>query len=79
MNEKKPVLRLHNTVVRRVVPMTSSGCDTLRAIRSHFQQEILEKKGVEVDIPYPTVIHMALSELCELKGIEVESGQSNTD
>lgn len=79
MSEKKPVLRLHNTVVRRVVPMTASGCDSLRAIRSHFQQQILDTKGVEVDIPYPTVIHMALSELCELKGIEVEAGQPTSD
>ena len=79
MSDKKPVLRLHNTVVRRVVPMTATGCDSLRAIRSYLQQEILEKKGVEVDIPYPTVIHMALSELCELKGIEVEAGQPNQD
>lgn len=75
MADKKPVLRLHNTVVRRMVPMTASGCDSLRAIRAHFQHQILESKGVEVDIPYPTVIHMALNELCELKGIEVENGQ----
>lgn len=69
---EKPVLRLTNTVVRRVVPMTSHGCDALRAIRRHFQEEIKNNKGVEVDIPYPTVFHMAISQFCELKGIKVE-------
>ena len=71
--EKKDVLRLNNTVVRRVVPMTASGCDNLRALRRHYQKQILNSKGVSVDIPYPTAIHMAISELCELKGIEVDS------
>lgn len=79
MSDKKPVLRLHNTVVRRVVPMTASGCDSLRALRSHYQKQILDTKGVEVDIPYPTVFHMALNDLCELKGIEVEAGQPRED
>lgn len=72
----KPVLRLSNTVVRRVVPMTSSGCDMLRAVRRHFQDEILESKKMEVEIPYPTVIHMAISQFCELKGIKVEPENS---
>ncbi|MGL5564245.1 MAG: DUF7195 family protein [Plesiomonas sp.] len=73
--EKKDVLRLSDTVVRRVVPMTASGCDNLRALRKYYQAKILKNKGVDVDIPYPTAIHMAISELCELKGIEVESSK----
>lgn len=71
-DDKKNVLRLQGTVVRRVVPMTSAGCDNLRAIRNHYHQQVLDNTGVEASIPYPTAIHMALSEFCEMKGIKVE-------
>ena len=74
--EKKPVLRLENPVVRRVVPMTEECCDRLRAIRHHLQNEILEKRGIEVDIPFPTVIHIMTDQYCEIKGIKVESQDS---
>lgn len=75
----KPVIRLQNTVVRRVVPMTASGCDMLRSIRRHLQDEILEKKGVEVDLPYPTVFHMLCTKYVEMTGIEVESNDGRAD
>lgn len=78
MNDK-PVIRLQNTVVRRVVPMTASGCDMLRAIRRHLQDEILEKKGVEVDLPYPTVFHMLCTKYVEMTGIEVVSDSSRQE
>lgn len=69
---KKPVLRLDNPVVRRVVPMTEECCDRLRAIRNHLQDEIRNKQGIDVDIPFPTVIHIMTDQYCELKGIQID-------
>lgn len=71
---KKPTLRLSNTVTRRTVPMTARGCDMLRAIRIHKQNELKEEHKVEYDIPFPTVFHMILSDYCDLKNIKVEDG-----
>ena len=67
---EKPSLKLTNPVVRRVVPMTSKGCDLLRAARDHIVDDFYERTGNAYNVPFPVVIHMALVDYCKNKGIE---------
>lgn len=74
---RKPVLRLQGTVTRRTVPMTSRGCDMIRAIRDKMQNDLKEENKIEYDIPFPTVIHLVLKDYCEYHNIEVEDVTSS--
>lgn len=67
---EKKTLRLTNTVVRRVTPMTAKGCDLLRAVRENMVKEMEESTGIRYDIPFPVVVHQLIVEYCKLKGIE---------
>ncbi|AUG88430.1 hypothetical protein PQC39_gp066 [Vibrio phage Vp_R1] len=69
MDKKKIVL--DNPVVTRKVPMTERGNDLLREFRKRFESEYMSKKGEDVNIPFPTVIHLALEKLAHLEGIKV--------
>lgn len=75
---QRPTLRLHNTVTRRTVPMTARGCDMLRAIREHQQKTFFENNGVEYDIPFPTSIHLMMTDYCDIKKIKVTPHEPNT-
>lgn len=70
------VLKLQNTVVRRVVPMTEKGSDMLRAARQNVLEELKGETGEDYVAPYPVVIHMVLKHYCESKGIKI--GNSNS-
>lgn len=69
LNEVK-TLRLESPVVVRKVPMTAQGSDMLRAVRE-YQIEQYAKRGILVDIPFPVSIHLALKELCAIKGLKI--------
>ncbi len=63
-------LKLENPVVIRKVPMTSAGCDTLRAIRDFQAEQLESQQGLKVEIPYPTAIHMMMIDYARIKGIK---------
>lgn len=63
-------MRLDTPVVTRRVPMTSAGCDALRLLREDFERGYYEKTGQEINIPFPTAIHLALSELAKIKNLK---------
>ena len=75
MSEKKSIT-LEGTVVCRKVPMTSRGCDMLRAIRDHISGAMAERHGHEYDLSFPVVIHMMMAEYCKMKGIKVDGSTS---
>ena len=76
MNNKDPkivermtlpdIARSHN------YPFSAIGDAQLRAIRNHYL-EVFAKKcpGKELDIPFPTAIHLMMNEFCKQKGIEL--------
>lgn len=64
-------LKLGKPVVVRKVPMTSRGCDLLRAVRDNFIKEYKEKHGKDAEIPFPTTFHLLLEEYVRLKGIKL--------
>ena len=68
---EKKVLRLESPVVTRKIPMTSRGCDVLRAIREDQIAQYFKLNGEEVEIPFPTAIYLALEELLVLKNIKL--------
>ncbi|WPH64726.1 hypothetical protein [Vibrio phage vB_VpaP_SJSY21] len=70
MAEKKKMV-LDDPVVTRKVPMTERGNDLLREFRKKFEKEYLDKKGVDISIPFPTVIHLAMEKLAHLEGMTV--------
>ncbi len=70
INEKK-VLRLETPVVVRKVPMTAAGCDMLRAIREYQSHEYAKRHECDVEIPFPTSIHLLMQEFCHMKGLNV--------
>lgn len=72
-------LRLENPIVVRKVPMTAKGCDMLRAIRNYQVQQLLDQEGLEVEIQFPTSIHMMMTDYCKIKGIDVEFTQQRED
>lgn len=72
-------LRLENPVVVRKVPMTAKGCDMLRAIREYQSAEFKRQKGISVEIPFPTAIHLLMADYCAAKGIKVESEPPSTN
>ena len=65
-------LRLENPVVVRKVPMTARGCDMLRTIRDYQVTQFKTQKGVDVEIQFPTAIHLLMADYCKIKGIEIE-------
>lgn len=65
-------LLLDNVVTIRRIPMTSTGCDNLRAIQRWMQAGIGEAIKAPVEIPFPTVINNVLADYVKLKGIKVE-------
>jgi len=69
---KTEVLRLETPVVVRKVPMTAQGCDMLRAIREYQSEEYGKRHECDVEIPFPTSIHLLMQEFCHLKGIHVK-------
>lgn len=64
-------LKLDTPVVVRKVPMTSRGCDLLRACRDHYVEEYERTRNTKVEIPFPTAIHLILEEYAKLKGVKV--------
>lgn len=76
MKEEK-VLRLDNPVVVRKVPMTNLGSDLLRSIRDYLVESYARQNGGKiVNIPFPVVIHMVLSDYAKLKGIQINNNGS---
>jgi hypothetical protein len=65
-------LKLDTPVVVRKVPMSKRGCSTLRAIRDYQQRMYKEKNGVDVEIPFPTAIHLALEDYVRIMKIDVK-------
>lgn len=63
---------LDNVVTIRRIPMTSTGCDNLRAIQKWMQAGIGSITKSQVEIPFPTVINNVLADYVKLKGINVE-------
>lgn len=63
-------LRLDNPVVVRKVPMNEDGCNMLRAIREYQKQQLKEQEGLEVELQYPTVIHLMMADYCATRGIK---------
>lgn len=68
-------LKLENPVVVRKVPMTSHGCDMLRAIRDRQVDVLSKQHGIVVDIPFPTSIQLMMSDYCQMHNIEVTPSQ----
>lgn len=64
-SEKVQTFKLSDVVVRRSVPMTSKGCDYLRAAHKHIAEYYENELGTKVSLPFPVVIHMVLSEYCK--------------
>lgn len=77
--EKKQVLKLSNTIVRRSVPMTERGSDMLRAARNFIIDEMYDQTGVEYEAPFPVVFHLVLKDYCESKGLEVSGKPRSVD
>jgi hypothetical protein len=71
------VLTLDNPVVTRRVPMNEKGCDNLRAIQTDLVTKYKDKYGIDVVIPFPTVIHMVLAESVVKNKLTVNSTKSN--
>lgn len=65
-------IMLDNVVTTRRIPMTSTGCDNLRAIQKWMQAGIGAAIEAPVEIPFPTVINNILADYVKLKGIKVE-------
>jgi len=65
-------LRLDRPVVHRRVPMNQHGCDMIRAIRDYQVERLLKQEGLEVEIQYPTAIHLMMQDYVDIKGIKVE-------
>lgn len=77
MKEEK-VLRLDNPVVVRKVPMTNLGSDLLRSIRDYLVDSYARQNGGKiVNIPFPVVIHMVLSDYAKMKGIKINQNERN--
>lgn len=74
----KKTIRLDSPVVTRKVPMTERGNDLLRALRKYFEEDYKERTGVEVSIPFPTVIHLTMEKLVHHEGITVERKRRNS-
>ncbi len=68
---KTEVLRLETPVVVRKVPMTAAGCDMLRSIREYQSTEYSSRHKCDVEIPFPTSIHLLMQEFCHMKGLNV--------
>lgn len=65
-------LKLPNIVCSRNYPFTALGDAQLRAIREHYKKVYLEKNpGSNMDIPFPTALHLMMNEFCQMKGIEL--------
>ncbi|WP_198559918.1 DUF7195 family protein [Colwellia sp. 12G3] len=73
------ILRIDSPVVVRKTPMSASGSNMLRAIRDYLQEKHSEKSNEEVEIPFPTAIHLMMEEFCQIKGIEQQSFDSSLD
>lgn len=58
-------IKLDNCVVVRKVAMTSEGCDNLRAIRQYFIDMYAYECGEEVNLPFPTVVHLLMEKFCQ--------------
>jgi len=72
MNTKETrILKLDSPVVVRKVPMTSRGCSSLRAIRDYQKRMYKEKNGVDVEIPFPTSLHLMMEDYLRLLNIKV--------
>lgn len=80
MKEEK-VLRLDHPVVVRKVPMTNLGSDLLRSVRDYLTESYARQNdGALVNIPFPVVIHMVLSDYAKIKGIKIKpNDQSKRD
>jgi hypothetical protein len=65
-------LKLDLPVVVRKVPMTKVGCSALRAIREYQIALYNEKNGADVDIPFPTSIHLMMMDYCRLLKLEIK-------
>lgn len=67
-------LKIDKPVVVRKTPMSKVGCSNLRAIRD-YQKDLYYKKhgdSVEVEIPFPTSIHLMMEHYIQLLKIEIE-------
>lgn len=71
MFKKTQNLRLENPVVIRKVPMNEHGCNMIRAIRDYLKEELQTKEGIDVEIQYPTAIHLMMQDYVKLRNIQV--------
>lgn len=71
------ILKLDEPVVTRKVPMTARGCSSLRAIRDYQKRMYKEKTGADVEIPFPTSLHLMMEDYIRLLKISVEDEKSS--
>jgi hypothetical protein len=64
-------LKIDTPVVVRKVPMSKAGCSNLRAIREYQVKLYSEKHGADVEIPFPTSLHLMMEHYIKLIGIDV--------
>ena len=71
------MLKIDTPVVVRKVPMSAAGCNNLRAIREYQIALYYKKHGedVEVEIPFPTSLHLMMEHYIQLLNIEVDKEQ----
>jgi len=69
---KKEIIRLQDPVVVRKVPMTAQGCDLLRLVKDYQISQFKEQMQKDIDIQWPTVIHLMIQDYCRLKGLELK-------
>lgn len=62
--------RLKDTVVSRKLPMTQEGSDNIRKIREYMVREIKNRRGEDVKLSIPAVIHLMAEDYIKLKGVK---------
>ena len=70
-------LLLDDVAVIRKIPMSSLGCDNLRAAQRYLVEGISKKLDSQVEIPFPMVIHMVLADFVKEKQISVSNNSGN--
>lgn len=80
MEKMKEVNRilLDDVAVIRKIPMSNAGCDNLRAAQKYLVEGLSELQKVQVELPFPTVIHMVLADFIKRHNIDV-SGKPKSD
>jgi len=64
-------IKLQNPVVVRKVPMSRQGANALRAVKEYQLQQFKEQMGKDVELQWPTCIHLMLMDYIKIKGLEI--------